>query len=118
MQLLGAWIMKTPLARAAATVRFITGASSPTRLVAPLHQCSFHMSQMMMAVSVGFHSTSFSSTTNAFSPAGARLASGSRMRARSVNGSRATFSPRALARAAIASRALQANTKFVILLPR
>ncbi len=64
MQLLGAWMMKTPLARAAATVRFIAGASSPTRRVAPWHQCWFHMSQMMIAVCAGSHSRTFSVTTN------------------------------------------------------
>ena len=55
MQLLGAWMIKTPLARAAAIVRFIAGASSPTRRVAPWHQCWFHMSQMMIAVCAGSH---------------------------------------------------------------
>ena len=53
MQLLGAWMIRTPLARAAAIVRFIAGASSPTRRVAPWHQCWFHMSQMMIAVCAG-----------------------------------------------------------------
>src|SRR6185312_14054290 len=43
----------TPLARAAATARFMACASSPTRRVAPRHQCWSHMSQMMIAVFVG-----------------------------------------------------------------
>ena len=53
MQLLGAWMISTPLARAAAIAWFIAGASSPTRRVAPWHQCWSHMSQMMMAVFAG-----------------------------------------------------------------
>src|SRR4051794_22235787 len=65
MQLLGAWMISTPLLRAAATARFITGASSPTRRVAPLHQCLSHMSQMMRAVFEGCHSTAFSLTLKA-----------------------------------------------------
>ena len=81
MQLLGAWMMKTPLARAAAIVRFIAGASSPTRRVAPWHQCWFHMSQMMMAVCAGCHSRTFSLTTNVFPPAAPAFATGSRTRA-------------------------------------
>src|SRR5688572_23414083 len=54
--------MNTPLARAAFTTSFIRGAISPTRSVAPLHQCWFHISQMMSAVFLGAHSSAFSST--------------------------------------------------------
>ena len=56
-------MMKTPFALAAAIARFIAGASSPTRRVAPWHQCWFHMSQMMMAVCSGCHLRTFSVTT-------------------------------------------------------
>ena len=75
--------MKTPRSRAAATARFIAGASSPTRRVAPLHQCWFHMSQMMMAVCAGCHSRTFSLTTN--DPPAPALA-GSRTRACKTSG--------------------------------
>ena len=55
-------MIKTPLARAAFTTSFMRGAISPTRSVAPLHQCWFHMSQMMMAVFFESNSIAFSST--------------------------------------------------------
>ena len=47
--------MRTPLSRALEITSFMRGAISATRRVAPLHQCSFHMSQMMMAVFAGSH---------------------------------------------------------------
>src|ERR1044071_7925874 len=53
-------MMKTPRSRAAETTWFIRGAISATRSAEPLHQCSFHMSQMAMAVFFGSHSTIFS----------------------------------------------------------
>ena len=86
MQLLGAWMMSTPLARAAATARFIAGASSPTRRVAPWHQCWFHMSQMMIAVCAGLHSTSFSVITNGSDEEPITDFPGSRVRACNTSG--------------------------------
>ena len=86
MQLLGAWMIKTPLARAAAIARFIAGASSPTRRVAPWHQCWFHMSQMMMAVCDGFHSRTFSLTTYESAAEPLEDLPGSRVRACSTSG--------------------------------
>ena len=71
-------MMSTPLARAAATVRFIAGASSPTRRVAPRHQCWFHMSQMMIAVRDGSQRSVFSCTGNPSPPDAAVFGTGSR----------------------------------------
>ena len=90
MQLLGAWIMSTPRSRTALTARFIAGASSPTRRVAPLHQCWSHMSQMMIAVFAGSHSRVFSLTVN---PAPCAGVAASRSRACRTSGLAAGASP-------------------------
>ena len=50
MQLLGAWMMKTPLSRAFAMTSFIRGAISAIRSTARLQWWRSHMSQIMMAV--------------------------------------------------------------------
>src|SRR5438093_218310 len=55
-------MMNTPRLRASFTTSFMRGAISATRLVAPLHQCWFHMSQMTIEVFFGSHSTVFSVT--------------------------------------------------------
>ncbi len=55
MQSLGACTISTPLFLAAFSTLFICGAISPTLSVAPLHQCSFHISQMMIAVCDASH---------------------------------------------------------------
>ena len=46
-------MISTPRLRAATSTSFIRGAISATRRVAPLHQCSFHMSQTTIAVRDG-----------------------------------------------------------------
>src|SRR3954471_1342735 len=57
---LGQWMMNTPRSRAAETTWFIRGAISATRSVAPLHQCSFHISQITIAVLCGSQVSVFS----------------------------------------------------------
>ncbi|MGC8642383.1 MAG: hypothetical protein ACP5XB_21180 [Isosphaeraceae bacterium] len=118
MQLLGAWMMSTPLSRAALTVRFIAGASSPTLREAPLHQCWFHMSQMMIAVFAGPHFSVFSLTVNVVPPG-----AGSRNRACSTRGLASVGSaPRAASHApavnAIKPKSPHQMTRMCSVLPR
>src|SRR4051794_25235315 len=51
MQLLGAWMMRTPWSRALFKTAFIRGAISTQRRTALRQWCESHMSQTMMAVS-------------------------------------------------------------------
>src|SRR5260370_13307717 len=75
--------MNTTFARAATTTWSRRGAISPTRCVAPAHQCLSHMSQMTMAVCFGSHFRIFSRTSKPPRSAGF----GTRWRAVSVSGS-------------------------------
>ncbi len=50
MQLLGAWMMRAPLARAFVRNSFMRGASSFSRMTAFRQWCESHMSQTMTAV--------------------------------------------------------------------
>ena len=58
----------TLMASAAVSVWFIGVAISPTRVVALWHQCTFHMSTMMIAVSCGFQSTTVWLTSHSSRP--------------------------------------------------
>src|SRR5712692_662515 len=85
---------------------FMRGAISATRSDAPLHQCSFHMSQITMAVLAGSQATVLSTTCHWPLP----LAISTRLRVGRSNG--AAGSAPALARATSSKAAAAARAKW------